>query len=278
MNGNGNVKQAIVISDLHAGDRTGLCHKNGVPLDDGGVYMPSGLQLKVFEWWEEMWGEWVPRVTRRQPFAIIINGDAIEGEHHRSKTPFSVNVNDQIRAAALLIQPLVKLCEGRLYMIRGTEAHAGKSGEHEETLAKMVGAVPDENGQYARWEMIARIGNRLAHIKHKIGTTQSMAYQHTALSKAAMQLSASAAQWNYEIYDWICRSHRHRYSRCENRTYHGEQICVVTPGWQLRTPFIYSMSGDDLPEFGCVLLRAGDEEHYCREYVKTITRTPEVVL
>jgi hypothetical protein len=126
--------------------------------------------------------------------------------------------------------------------------------------------------------MNARIGGRLAHIKHKIGTSQSTAYKHTALSKAALQSNDSAAKWDHDIYDWIVRSHRHQHDQVNNNTFHGKQICVVTPGWQLRTPFNYSMSGDDLPEFGCVLLRAGDEEHYCREFVRTITRTPEVVL
>ena len=41
-------KQVVVVSDIHCGCRLGLCPKEGVALDDGGLYMPSRIQKKVW--------------------------------------------------------------------------------------------------------------------------------------------------------------------------------------------------------------------------------------
>src|SRR5208283_5633690 len=42
-----------------------------VVFDDGGLYQPSKIQLKLWNIWEEFWGDWVPRTTRAEPYAIV---------------------------------------------------------------------------------------------------------------------------------------------------------------------------------------------------------------
>ena len=91
------VRSLIIVSDTHSGCQMGLLHPNGAFLDGGGRYMPSPFQRKMWAWWEEFWGDWVPAVTRGEPYDVLHNGDALDGNHHRSTTQISHNIEDQQR-------------------------------------------------------------------------------------------------------------------------------------------------------------------------------------
>lgn len=273
------ISQAIIVSDTHCGDGLGLFPPVPFMLDNGQLVSASPLQLKVWSWWEEFWGEWVPMVTRGEPFAVVVNGDIIDGVHHRSVTQISQNIKDQRRIAEMVFRPVVAQCEGRFYMTRGTEAHGGKSGQDEEEVAGALGAIPDDIGNHARWNIRMRIGYCLVDITHHIGYTGSMQYETTALCKEFAEACAEAGRWHREAPDILIRSHRHIHDEIKVPTAHGDGICVVTPGWQLTTPFgWHGMSRNKMPQFGGILVRAGDEEHYTRHRVWSIEPTPEVTL
>ncbi len=273
-----NITNVIVVSDLHAGCRLGLCPIGGVQLDDGGRYEPSELQQKVYSWWREFWLEWVPMVCRDEPFAVVMNGDAMDGVHHGSVTQISHNLVDQERCAFELLKPIVNFCEGRYFHIRGTEAHGGKSGQMEERLAEKLGAIPDKDGRFARWELYLKIGEALAHITHHIGTCGSLAYETSAVQKELEQSFVEAARWGQEPVNVIVRSHRHRNietrfrARIRNRPTFA--TACVTAGWQLKTPFVYKIVGGrvTLPQIGGSLIRYGDEDIYTRHQVWEIDR------
>ncbi len=271
--------QVVIVSDLHCGCQLGLCPPVPIELDNGGTYTASTLQQKVWSWWEEFWSKWVPMVTRGEPFAVVINGDTLDGNHHNSTHQISHNLADQRRISEIILKPVCRQCNGNLYMIRGTEAHVGKSGQEEETLAKEIGAIPNEIGNYARWDLWLRIGGKLAHITHHIGTTSSLQYETTALMKEYAIACAEAGCWGLENPSWVVRAHRHRFSKIEVPTSRGDGICVVTPGWQLKTPFVWHGAGRNTnPQFGGILLRTGNEEHFTRQKIWNIGRTQEVVL
>ena len=274
------VRQAIVVSDLHCGCKLGLCPPYKIQLDEGGYYEASDLQKKVWEIWQkEFWSEWVPVVTRGEPFAVVINSDATDGVHHGATTQISHNLSDQRRIAKLVLEPVVEASRGRFYMIRGTEAHVGPSGMSEEALAEGLGAIPNETGNYARWDMWARIGSHLSHITHHIGVTGSMHYETTALMKEFAEACGEAGRYRLEAPAVVVRAHRHRFAEIKVPTGAGDGICVVTPGWQLRTPYVWRGSGrNTTPQFGGILVRSGNEEVFTRHYIKTVERTPEVRL
>ena len=54
----------VVVSDLHAGCRVGLCPPDGARMDDGGRYRPSRLQRKMWRMWRESMMPW--RELRRE--------------------------------------------------------------------------------------------------------------------------------------------------------------------------------------------------------------------
>lgn len=274
------IRNVIVVSDLHCGCKLGLLHASGIKLDDGGPYLPSENGMAVWALWTEFWGEWVPRVTKGEPFAVVLNGDLMDGVHHGSTTQISHNLDDQKRIALAVLEPVRDACEGRLYIVRGTEAHAGQSAVDEETIARELGAIPNDQGQHARWDLRLRMDGKLIHFLHHIGSTGSNAYEATAVNKELTEEYNEAARWGREVPYCIVRSHRHRHIEIRVPTSNGYGIAMVTPGWQRKTPFAWKIPGARLaePQFGGSLIRLGDEELYTRHKVWSLEPTKAEVL
>jgi hypothetical protein len=274
------VNNLVIISDLHVGDEVGLCRPDAARTDENGRYGPPEVVCKMWAWWEEFWGEWVPEVCRGEPFAVCCNGDAMDGRHHNSVHQWTQNLTAQQAEAEAILRPVVEACEGRYYHIRGTEAHVGPSGEQEEALARALGAIPSEDGQYARYEMWARVGKGLAHITHHIGTAGSMHYESTALMRELTEAYVEAGRWHNEPPDFVVRSHRHRNAEVRVQTHKGFATVFTTPAWQLRTPFAYRIAGarQSLPQIGGSVMRCGDEDLYTRHKVFVLTRPAGVLI
>jgi hypothetical protein len=274
------INNLVVISDTHFGCRVALCPPEGVELDDGGQYKPSALQLKLWAFWRHFWDEFVPEATRGEPFAVLHNGDAIDGVHHGSTTQISNNLEDQGNLAVSVLKPVVAACDGRYYHIRGTEAHVGKSAVEEERVAKRLGAIPNELGQHARYDLWKMVGPKLIHALHHVGTTGSAAYEATAVHKELTESFVEAARWGQRPPDCIVRSHRHRHIEITCATGQadgniGRALAVVTPAWQGKTPFAWKIPGARLatPQFGGIVLRYAHGELFCRSFVQTVARS-----
>lgn len=278
------IRSVVVISDTHTGCRLSLCHPKGATLDDGGRYMPSDLQRTIWAYWTHFWDVWVPDVTRGEPYAVVHNGDVIEGVHHRATTPWSHNLEDQGEHAYQILAPIVDRCQGRYYQIRGTEAHVGPSAVEEERLAKRLGAVPSETGQHARYELWMRLGGAdgpLMHFLHHIGTTGSEQRETTALNVELAALYVDAGRWQNEAPRVVVRSHRHRNSEIRlPAPDHNDARVFTTAAWQAKTPFAFKIPGarTTQPQFGGSVIRLGEEELYTRHQIWSLARSREVTL
>lgn len=276
------VRSLIVVSDTHGGCRLGLCDPKPFPLDGGGTYSPSKFQLAMWAYWREFWDEWVPTVTGGEPFDLVHNGDAIEGVHHRATTQISHNLEDQQRIAEAVLKPVVAQCKasgGTYYHIRGTEAHVGQTGEYEERLARTLGAKPNSEGQYARWDLWKRVGTEkgpLVNLTHHIGTTGSAAHEASAVNAELTATFVEAARWGRQPPDFVVRSHRHRMIAVDIETGRGHGAAIVTPAWQGKGPFAFKIPGGRVsePQFGGILIRQGDRSNYYDRKVWSIERSP----
>ena len=277
-------KRLVVISDLHSGCRLGLCPSGGVPLDDGGMYLPSDLQLKLWSMWREFWDDFVPTVTGGKPWALVVNGDAIDGVHHGSTTQVSHNLLDQVRIARDCLEPVVARSAG-YYHVRGTEAHAGKSGRLEEQLAESLGAVTSQQGQSARHELWKKVGTHLVHVAHHVES--GVGSEAAGPYRELQSMFSESARWGRRPPDGIARSHRHRCIVTEIPTGRGAgasrgrepsstAACVVTPGWQGRTPFTYKTTTGRVatPQFGGVVITSVGGRLVIHRRVWTVDRSP----
>jgi hypothetical protein len=258
----------------------GLCPSPEVyrfAFDGGGFYTPSALQDAVWGYWQQFWTEFVPMANKGEEFAVVINGDAIDGRHHGSTTQITQNIAGQLEIASACIKWALNQFDPRppLYYVRGTEAHVGPSGENEETLAQALCAVPDEAGNASRFELRLRVGKILVDIQHHISTVGSNAYETTALNKEYVIACEEAGRWGQEPPDVIVRGHRHRQAQIEVPSEHGSGIVVTTAGWQLKTPFTYRLAGarQAMPQFGGVLVRDGAEHIYTKHRTWSVERS-----
>jgi hypothetical protein len=266
-------RNIVVISDNHGGDRLGLCPPGGVRLDGGGKYYNSGLQNKLWEHWLFFRNQWVPHVTKREPFILIHNGDALDGNHHNATTQISHNLCDQNDIAYASLKPLVDKAAA-YYHVRGTEAHTGPSGAEENRLARRLGAIQDCEGNFARWELWLSLYGHLCHFTHHIGTTGSSSYEATAVGKEMVENYVESGRWGSRAAQVIVRSHRHRFYETRHYSDKGLAISVVTPAWQLKGPFVFrTQARMSEPQIGGILIRVGDEELHTRAIVWPIKRS-----
>jgi hypothetical protein len=267
------IRNLVVISDLHIGCQLGLCHPDGHRLDNAGHYRPSRAQRRIWDIWQEFWGDWVPKVTHREPFDLLINGDLMDGVHHGSTSQWSHNLHDQANAAYDIIEP-VRQKARHLYIVRGTPAHAGESGVEEERLAQRLRASPDRDGRFARWELWKKIDSYLVHATHHIGTTASSQHEVSAVNAELAALFTEAGRWGNQPPDVIVRSHRHRCSELRLPAERCYATAFVTAAWQLKTPFTFKVAGGRVttPQIGGSIIRLGDEELHTRHFVKDIGR------
>lgn len=261
----------VVVTDLHAGCHMGLS-PTSIRLDGGRVHTASEFQTYLLNCWEEFWGSYVPRVTKGQPWDLVVNGDAIDGVHHSSTTQISHNLTDQRRIAEAVLRPVVAKA-ARYYHIRGTEAHAGQSGADEEALAQSLGAIPDSQGRHARWEMWHEMPGpdaepRRVHFTHHIG---GGATSVPALTRELMTMYTETGRWGRQPADVLIRGHQHRYEHVQLYGKRGLQIAAICPGWQGKTPFGYRIDGRmQTPQFGGLIVCSGDEGLYVRAKVWSV--------
>ena len=141
---------------------------------------------------------WVPQQTKGKPFAVVHNGDVIEGVHHNATTQISHNIEDQSNLAVKVLTPIVKKCGGRYYSIRGTPSHVGQSSVEEERVAKRLGAIPNKDGQHSRYDLWKRVGKHLVHFLHHVGTTSSSAHESSAVNAELSAEFYEACRWGKE--------------------------------------------------------------------------------
>jgi len=274
------VNNLVIVSDLHCGCQGGLCPPGGAKLDQGGRYTPSACQEAMWAWWCEFWHEWLPEAGHGEPFAVVVNGDAIDGCHHGTTHQISHNLSDQASIAYEVLAPIREQAT-HFYLVRGTEAHTGKSGEEEEKLGARLACVKDPLGNYSRQEVSMLVGNNCrVNCMHHIGTAGSSAYESSAILKELIEAYVNAGTWGREPYDVVVRSHRHTYMSIDRPSHKGYAISLTTPGWQAKTPFAYKVAGSRqaTPHFGGVLIRQGDHDFYRRAFVRSIDPPPDEVL
>jgi len=270
----------VCISDLHCGDQMGICLPK-FTLTGGGTYSYSRFQKQIWKCWQSFWENWVPMATKGEPYGVLINGDAIEGRHHRATHAISQKLSDHYKIAYEILAPVAEKAAA-LYYVYGTFAHVGEDGENEEMLAGSLGAIPDEGGNYARPELYIEIGDVLVHSSHHIGVTGSMAYETTALTKEYNEFCGESARWGKRSPDILVRSHRHRHSEVRVPTANGYGIIFVTAAWQLKTPWLFRTPGGRIttPTIGGSLIRQGDEEAFTRhktwEMPRSKTEKPKI--
>lgn len=252
-------KAIIAISDLHIGSHAGLWPATGLRLDNGALQMPSILQDYTWRCWMHFWNEYIPshvKKLKEKNVSVVINGDVIDGNHHQA-VDLIANIESQEHAAVQILKPIVN--RYRTFMVRGTEAHGGKSDQNTESIARQLGCELDEVGNNSVWQLWLDVEGVVFQFAHHIGTTSSAAYETSAPMRELVAGLVESAQWDQKLPDIMVRSHRHRYIPVSiPRSGDRDIQIIVTPAWQVRTPHVERIDRMRLPHIGGVLFIVED--------------------
>lgn len=216
------VQLAVIYSDTHCGSKWGLMNPEAT--DEEGT--PLGMN-PVQQW---LWDcfkdsrQWVWRTCGTDPYALIINGDLIDGDHHGTKEIVSKEVGVHCQIAVDCFKPLAAAA-AHTFVVEGTNSHTGNK---ERSIGAALGAVCDPRGAASWKELPLEIHGCYGIVRHHLGATARPYLEGSQLSINIGVEIQEAARHGDRIPKWFARAHRHRHGKFED----GHALMVVTGGWQ----------------------------------------------
>lgn len=250
-------KRVVVVSDMHCGSTRGLCPPNYRTLDGNPIRLNP-----VQQWLWTSYTHFVGVARRYAPYALVVNGDAIEGIHHGGQQVWSPDAADHFGAAVQALTPLAEHANA-VYIIQGTECHT-KSAEH-----GLVTALPNARACTHRLDL--DINGYIVRFVHHISTSSRVYLRASRLSihLANMQLEAHRA--GRPIPSALIAGHCHTYDRYESG---GGVLALTMPPWQVGTRFVDRVVPHHEPEVGGVILDFADSARGARPTVREVLYRP----
>lgn len=217
--------------DKHTNSTVALCPPSFQMDDDQSV---------VFSKWQAwLWQCWLDFIEQAKQIAVgssmwgIENGDSIDVDaKNRSNQFITRNHIDAISMAKEVDDPLVVLLD-RFWMVRGTGAHEGPSGEYAKGLAQALKA-DNFNGNQFPWEVRIDVSGVLVEATHhSIGGFREASTSASSITRLAEKTILNYAATRDRIPDLVLRGHVHTFADSGDAF----KICrALTSGaWQLHT-------------------------------------------
>lgn len=224
----------VILSDLHIGSTVALWPDKFVSEED----VPVGqnrFQKLLWKQWKKVW-PWISEQVGDRPFNLVLNGDLVEGIHHRSKQVMTADTHDQSKAVMMVLGPLAEQAHD-VYVAKGTECHT-RNDEHR--ISEVLGSVRNkENGQSAHDHLFLKLpcGNILS-VTHHIPTTQRPYLEGSQYSIQLGAVIQECARNKMPVPTIIARAHRHVPGHfCDLRG-----MAIITGAWQGLTRFGYKVA------------------------------------
>ena len=198
----------MMLSDLHIGSTVGLW-PDKFTSNEGMQLGQNKFQAWLWKCWLDML-KWSEVVIDGQPFELVLNGDLVEGIHHRTLQVVSPDVGDQTAAVMDVLSPLVGRST-RTHVIKGTEAHTRND---EVRLGRALDASVDPvTGQHAWDTLDLEVNGCLFNFAHHISATVRSYLEASAHSIGLGALTHSRARAGKPVPKVMCRAHRHRHGK-----------------------------------------------------------------
>lgn len=219
---------AGVLADIHAGSTAALMPP-GFTTGNGNPIVQSPIQAWLWDCWLKS-EAWLDDVFGDDPHALVVNGDVIEGLHHRSKQVWSADASDHAACGIEILKHRARRASRR-FIVEGTECHTG-------TSEAAIGAALDaetnpETGQHVFPRLTLDICGVRVVVRHHCSATTRSWLESGEFSRVIDSEQLEAAKNNEPIPRVICCAHRHRYGCYQN----GRDMCIISPPWQMLTRF-----------------------------------------
>lgn len=231
---------------------------------EGQTIVQSAAQIQLWNWWLEFW-EFADRIAGRDPWVCVLNGDLIEGNHHRTTQIVTPEVGDHCEMAKHVLQPQVSRAE-KVFVTLGTECHTARMEHH---IASFLDAEPDPNTGMPAWERLSvRIAGTLCRFTHHTSTSTRPWLRGNKLGAHLRSAQLEAIDANREPPRVACAAHCHTYDMME--TTNG--LCLTTPSWQLQTRYTHKVAPNAVCHIGGVILDWREREDGSTPVVHAWTR------
>ena len=252
----------VVVSDLHCGSTVGLCCPEEVRWDDGGYYHPSEAQLWLWENWLDFWRQAEAIRGDSDWFGVLVNGDAVDGDHHGTPQIISRDLQVQFWILKKVFAPVLALQPDTVTVVRGTETHVGKGGSTEEAFARWLKDqvhVPASDAEmYSHWYFRGMIGDCRIDATHHGRIGQRPWTKANAVLNLAAQIFYEYAAAGESHPHLAFRSHFHTFQ--DSHDAHPVRV-IQTPAWQLSTAYAYRVVPESLADIGGIILTVEDGEY-----------------
>jgi hypothetical protein len=245
-----------IVSDTHIGGLTSLSlptwncdtgevHEDGTPIMQ--LYTATLAQNWIYDSWLDFW-QYVTHLAGRKHRVIAIHlGDIMEGNHHRTVQAMP-NMGDQVGMAIELMKPVANLCsktKGRLFFIRGTEAHAGEGAQSEVGVANALGCQ-------CTWENIFDIDGVIIDARHH-GRAGRRDWTSAAASMATEAITDAATDNPPRpVPRYVFTGHNHLVDDSGAKIPSTRAISM--PSWTLRCAFGYRAAGGKRSDIGGAII------------------------
>lgn len=261
------MKTVLIVSDTHINSSVALSPRT-VTLDDGGSYLSSAGQGWLWDNWQRL-AERAAEIARKNELILVSNGDMVDGDcKDRTFATISKNPTAIVRMAVDAFTPLVNIASG-VYIVRGTEAHVGKSANLEEMVASDLTNVkkPEDRKAYS-WEMlrldVEGVLMEFAHHARMSNIPWTKASSVDLLASKVFHAYAQAyMRYGERIPRIVVRSHMHQWGDSHD----AEPLRILfTPCWKLKDSHTIKINPSGVDDFGAYFIHCDGGKYEIEKY------------
>ena len=227
----------IAFSDTHINSTVGLCAPE-VALDDGGNSKFSKTQRWLWTLFTDDFLAEAKSLAKDAKVYVFTGGDVaeVDGKKYSSQV-LSGNPATIKKMCITTLNPAVEMAD-RLFMVRGTAVHGGKSSWMEEMVGEDSGAEK-QDGNYSAWEWNVEAAGVLWNVLHHArGNGQSLSASGAA-TRISRGIMLQCARLGNRLPKIAIRAHNHFY----DDSFEAEPVrTVALPAWTTQTEFGYRIS------------------------------------
>jgi hypothetical protein len=217
------IELLVIVSDIHAGSSVAIMPPK-LTIAEEQVVEANALQRFFWKAWLDA-VQWVGNIADADQFALCLNGDMIEGNHHHTKQIISTEVGDHVECAAQVLAPLASKAS-KIFLTKGTECH---TGDAENALGLRLNAEknPANNRRVFDRLTLDICGTRFV-ARHHVSTSSRPWADSNGLGVELASEQLQAIRNGEPLPKILAVAHRHVGGHIAN----GEGICLATPAWQ----------------------------------------------
>lgn len=201
----------------------------GFVTEEGNEIGLNRLQKWLWEQWLDCVAE-VDSLAKGRRFFLLLNGDLIEGNHHRTKEILACSEAEHMRAALYTLEDLITRA-GPIAITEGTECH---TGDFEGAMGYQMKAIQDPStGKHVHKVLPFEIHGCQCLAYHHMPTTKRAYLEAGMMSIELGNAQLSAMRSGNPVPRVVMAAHRHRPGIYES----GDSMFCVSPAWQGLTRF-----------------------------------------